>query len=306
MTVKKTTIKIISILLILICCLPLVSGGGNDYQSVSCPSPLRQLAMFNEKDGWGLSLENEVLLTTNGIGHFEPVRSLEHINTAADRFASAAFVDQQTAYTACYSFEDNQLIVEHTGDSGASWQQTFIDFEDYTDICDAGSIFLSFSDAQNGYLLCCSTPAAGLMTKLLFCTDNYGKTFYFIANLTNTIAGYPQGITAVSGEQIYIAVTYHGTDIYLYQSSDCAKTWENIEIFPRTEDVRYVDGYAPIFYGSDRQKGIILLKTMKEQAACQLFTTKDAGANWSLECVLPCDTLMHYSVVDDNQIYIVD
>lgn len=306
MTVKKTTIKIICTLLILVCTLPLISGASNDAQSVSCPYPLRQLTMFDENTGWGLSLENEVLFTENGIEQFEPVRSIKYINTAADRFASAAFIDQQTAYAAGYSFEDNQIIVEHTTDRGASWQQTLIDFEDYTDICDAGSIFLGFADAQNGYLLCCSTPAAGLMTKLLFYTDNYGKTFYFIANLTDTIAGYPQGITAVSGEQIYIAVTYHGTDIYLYQSSDCARTWESIEIFPRTEDVRYVDGYAPIFYGSDRQKGIILLKTMKEQAVCQLFTTKDAGANWSLECELPCDTPMHYSVVDDNQIYIVD
>lgn len=306
MTVKKTTLKIVCILLIFVCTLPLVSGGINDAQSVSCPYPLRQLAMFDEKTGWALSLENEVLFTENGIEHFSPVRSINYINTAADRFASAAFIDPQTAYTAGYSSEDNQIIVEHTKDCGASWQQTLIDFEDYADICDAGSIFLGFADAQNGYLLCCSTPAAGLMTKLLFYTDNAGKTFYFIANLTDTIAGYPQGITAVSREQIYIAVTYHGTDSYLYQSSDCTRTWERVEIFPRTEDIKYVDGYAPIFYGNEKQQGAILLKTVSEQAVCQLFTTKDAGAHWSLERTLDCDTPLHYSVAGDNQIYIVD
>lgn len=306
MKMKKIIVKSIYIPLIFICCLTLVSGASNEYQSVSCPYPLRQLAMYNEKTGWGLSLENEVLYTENGIEYFEPVRSLEHTNTASGRFASATFIDQQTAYAAYYSYDDNQLIVERTGDSGASWQQTLIDFEDYTDICDAGSIFLSFVDAQNGYLLCCSTPAAGLMTKLLFFTDNAGKTFYFISDLTDTITGYPQGITAVSEEQIYIAVTYHGTDSYLYQSSDHTRTWESIEVFPRTEDVKYVDGYAPIFYDDEKQKGVLLLKIMKEQAVYQLFTTKDTGGNWSLERELPCDTPLHYSIADDNQIYIID
>lgn len=303
---KKMAIKISCILLILVCCLPLVSGGSTESPTVFCPYPLRQLTMYNEKTGWGLSLENEVLFTENGIGHFEPVRRLEQIDTASDRFASAAFIDQQTAYAAYYSMENKQIIVEHTKDSGASWQQTFLDFGDYTDICNAGSIFLSFADAQNGYLLCCSTPAAGLMTKLLFFTDNAGKTFYFIANLTNAIAGYPQGITAASEGQIYIAVTYHGTDIYLYQSSDCARIWESVEIFPRTEEIRYIDGYTPFFYGNGKQKGILLLKIMKDQAVCQLFTTKDAGANWSLESELPCDAPLHYSIASDHQIYIID
>lgn len=303
---KKITIKAVCILLTLICCLPLVSGGSSDSQSVSCPYPLRQLAMYNEKTGWGLSLENEVLYTENGIEYFEPVRSLEYVNTTAGRSASAAFIDQQTAYAAGYSHEDNQIIVERTGDGGASWQQTFIDFEDYADICDAGSIFLGFANDQLGYLLCCFSPAAGQMTKLLFFTDNAGETFYFISDLTAAIDGYPQGITAASEEQIYIAVTYHGTDSYLYQSSDHTRTWKSVEVFPRSEDMKYVDGYAPIFYGNGKQKGILLLKIMKDQAVYQLFTTDDAGASWSSGRELPCDTPLHYSITDDNQIYIID
>ncbi|MDE7272762.1 MAG: hypothetical protein K2N95_06815 [Lachnospiraceae bacterium] len=303
---KKIVEKVVCILLILICCLPLVSGSSDDAQSVSCPYPLRQLTMYDEKTGWALSMENEILFTENGIGHFEPVRSLENADSASDRFASAAFLDQRTAYTACFSFDDNQLIVERTQDSGASWQQTFIDFADYADICDVGSIFLSFIDNQQGYLLCCSTPAAGLMTKLLFFTDNAGKTFYFISDLTNIIAGYPQGITAVSEGQLYIAVTYHGIDACLYQSSDSARTWKRVEIFPRTEDVRYVDGYAPIFYDSGGQTGTILLNVRKEQAVCQLYTTKDAGDNWTLERELPCDTPLSYSIDNSSRIYVID
>lgn len=292
------------IYMILICCLLPVSCSSIEHKSVSCPYPLRQISMYTQKTGWGLSLEGEVLFTENGIEHFKQVRNLKNTASASDRFASAAFIDKQTAYTARFCPDDNQLIVERTRNSGASWHQTFIDFEDYSDHCDAGSIFLGFADEQHGYLLCCSTPALGLMTKLLFITDDAGETFSFAADLTSTIAGYPQGITAVSDEQIYIAVTYHGTDSYLYQSTDCAKTWESIEIFSRTDDVQYVDGYAPVFY--DRDNGVILLKIMKEQAVCQLFTTKNAGVDWSLEREIPCDAPLYYSLSGDDRIYVID
>lgn len=299
MAMKKIVVKIVCILLLASCI-------NSDYKSVSCSYPLRQLTMYDEKTGWGLSLENEVLFTEDGMEHFKPVRSLENAGNSSDRFASAAFIDQQTAYTAYFAFSDNQLIVERTKDSGRNWQQTFIDFENYSDICDAGNIFLNFADDQHGYLLCCSTPALGQMTKLLFSTNDGGETFSFTADLTDTIAGYPQGITVVSEEQIYIAVTYHGTDSYLYQTSDCAMTWESVGIFPKTEDVRYVDGYAPIFYGNDKQKGIILLKLMYEKAVYQLYTTRNAGDSWSLAREIPCDTPLHYSIAGDDRIYVID
>lgn len=302
---RKIVKKLMCHLLMLCCCLSFVSCNNADYRSVSCPYPLRQLTMFTEQTGWGLSLENEVLFTDNGIEHFEPVRSLEKVNAASDRFVSAAFIDKHTAYTAYFSFDDNQLIFERTKNSGTSWQQTFIDFESYSGICDAGSIYLSFADNQHGYLLCCSTPALGQMTKLLFFTDDAGETFSFTADLTDDIAGYPQGITAVSKEQIYIAATYHGVDSYLYQSSDCAQTWEDVEIFPRTDTVQYVDGYAPIFYGNDKQNGMILLKVMQEQPVYQLFTTKNAGNSWSFAREIPCDTPLNYSIAGNEHIYII-
>ncbi|MBD5475480.1 MAG: hypothetical protein HDR17_05780 [Lachnospiraceae bacterium] len=109
------------------------------------------------------------------------------------------------------------------------------------------------------------------------CTDDGGQTFSFTEELTNTISGYPQGITVIDNETINIAVTYHGVDSYLYQTTDGAKNCEAIEIFPRTEDVKYVDGYIPVFYSDNKQNGIIILKVVRENAVYELFVTDNAG-----------------------------
>lgn len=302
MTSKKAFKKLVCLLLALICSLQIISCNSSEPHPVSYSYPLRQLTMLDEKTGWGLSLENEVLFTTDGIEHFETLRRYE--TASFDRFLNAAFLNSRTAYTAFFSPDDNQLIIDRTSDSGASWRQTRIDFEDYTQICDAGYIFLSFSDEQHGYLLCCSTPAAGLMTKLLFSTDDGGVSFSFTADLTDMIAGYPQGITAVSEDNLYIAVTYHGIDSYLYQSSDRAKTWTSVDIFPRTADVNYVDGYAPVF-DANNENGAILLKIVGEQTTFQLFTTHDGGGHWAPGSEIRCNHPLSYSISGNGKIYII-
>lgn len=333
--------KLITTLLILFCALPLVSSTSEPFSPVSCPYPLKQLQLFTNGTGWALSMENEILYTESGIKGFKSVKSLENVHDVYDHFANAVFMDDQTAYVTYFSSDNEHLIIEYTHDGGARWQQTFID---YTDYADAGSAFLSFSDDQNGCLLYCSTPACGLMTKFLFVTNDAGVTFTLKANLTNEISGYPQGITAVSKETFDIAVTYHGVGTYLYQSLDGAKTWESVEIVSNADVVpdsmpsaymsdaisdsipstymsdaisgnmpsnMYVDGYAPIFYGTDKQNGILLLKVMRKTAAYELYTTNNGGNSWTPGGRILCgflqnDSIQAYSISDDNRIYFID
>ncbi len=144
------------------------------------------------------------------------------------------------------------------------------------------------------------------MTKLLFFTDDAGQTFSYVEDLTNTISGYPQGMTAADDKTINIAVTYHGNDSYLYRTTDAAKTWETTEIYLRAEDVAYIDGYRPVFYGDSKQRGIIMLKVVKENAVHELFVTNDAGESWSPDGEIPCDSLLDYTFIDEKQIYMID
>lgn len=292
--------------LILFCCFLLTSCNHKDYKLIECPYKLKQLYMCTAKSAWGLSFENKILFTDNGLESFKPIRTLENVNSFTDGYANAAFINEQLAYITYFLSDNEHLIIEYTRDGGKSWQQTLIKYGDYSENCDAGSIFISFANDTDGYLLCCSTPALGQMTKLLFFTNDAGQTFSYIEDLTNTISGYPQGITAVNSNTINIAVTYHGNDSYLYQTSDSAKTWETIEIFPRTEDGKYVDGYLPVFYGDDKQNGIIILKVVKENAVHELFVTNDGGSSWLPDCEIPCDSLLDYTCINEKQIYIVD
>lgn len=77
MVLTKNCKKFVCILLAAACCLPLLSCSGSDFQTVSCPYSLRQIAMPDKNTGWGLSMENELLFTTDGVEHFETVRRYE-------------------------------------------------------------------------------------------------------------------------------------------------------------------------------------------------------------------------------------
>lgn len=298
-------IKRIKFVLTLFCCLLFVSCNHKNYKAAACPYQLKQLHMCTATSAWGLSFENEILFTENGLENLKPVRTLENVNSP-DGYVNAAFINEQLAYGTYFSTDGEHLIVEYTRDGGNSWDQTPVKYRDYSKNCDAGSAFICFANDMEGYLLCCSTPALGQMTKLLFFTDDGGQTFSFVEELTSTISGYPQGITAIDKETIDIAVTYHGVDSYLYRTCDGAATWETVEIFPRTEDVRYVDGYRPVFYGDNKQKGIVILKVVKENVSYELYVTNDGGDSWTSDGEIPCDALLDYTFVNEREIYIID
>ena len=129
---------------------------------------LKQIQMCGPEQGWALTTENELLFTRGGTGRFFTVRQIGETDSRTEGFVSAFFLDEQRAYLAYFSPDQEHLVVEHTGDGGSTWQETLLDYGSYGDACDAGSVYLSFKDEKTGWLLYCSMPGAGLMTKLLF------------------------------------------------------------------------------------------------------------------------------------------
>ena len=127
------------------------------------PYSLRKAAMCNTKEGWALSAEDEILFTDSGIENFSVTRQLESVSRLNDGQADLCAVDRQSAYAA-YISEEGRLLVDYTTDGGDNWKQTEV-----TSPGDAfdgsGSAYISFSDKDHGYLLYCSSPAAGQMTK---------------------------------------------------------------------------------------------------------------------------------------------
>lgn len=273
------------------------------YEQIDIPYTLNQITMYNSDKGWALSTDNELLFTDSGIENFTTVKKFETTNP--DHVVNAAFVNEQTICTAYFSQDNTYPTVEYTTDGGTVWKQSMIPYEDFSDICDAGSAYISFADAENGYLLWCSTPAMGMMTKLLFATEDGGKTFNFVSDLTNEITGYPQGISFSNENTGYIAVTYHGEDNYLYVTRDSGQSWNSLKLSFENKNVNYIDGYAPFFY-EDGQKGILILKLVKETTVYSLFITTDGGDNWQFVDDLPFETLTNYSALGDNQLLFID
>lgn len=305
---RKITIAII--LFVLLTC---IAGCATDTEKeflvlkqISCPYQIKQIYMENTYKGWAVSTENEVLITDNGIEGFTVIKTIEGINPATDEFVNAAFLGEETAYMAYFSEDNRNLVVEYTKDRGRSWQQTIVQYADFTNGSDMGNVYISFADKENGYLLYCSTPAAGMMTKLLFCTEDAGKTYSYVEDLTGEIKGYPEGITFTSKEKGYIAVAYHGEDDYLYRTEDGAGTWTSEELFYKDNNINYVDGCAPVFYGEDMKKGILVCKLAGEQAVYKLLVTEDGGCNWMQEGGLPLESVAGYQACDENQLYFID
>lgn len=287
-------------------------SGIDDYAAVICESvessrELCQIYMIDIRTGWALTKENELLFTDAGPERFSVVRKVD--GAAADGFLCAAFLDAGTAYLAWFSEADGLLTVEHTEDGGDSWEKTFLDYTGFGDSCDAGSVYLSFADEKKGYLLYCSTPAAGSMVKILLETADGGKSFAVAADLTDQIAGYPQGI-AFHGDKGYLAVSYHGKDSYLYTTSDGGITWEDEEIEPALSgaagEISYIDGYSPVFSGQDSDEGMLILKIVGNKTAYRIWRTADGSDSWTVFGEIPCDSLAGYALTGDGDILFLD
>lgn len=301
---KKIAAVLLSMLLLLTGCFAPETTGTAGCKAVDSAYAFKQVFMCDTRTGWALTTENELLFTDDDLEEFSIVKKLEGINSGTNGFASASFLNGQTVYLAYFPEDDGYLAVEYTNDGGVTWQKTLLDYTGFGDTCDAGSVILSFSDEQNGYLLYCSTPAAGSMTKLLLKTVDGGASFSVAADLSSRIAGYPQGIS-FHGDKIYLPVSYHGTDSYLYISSDGRMTWEDGKILPAEEisaggGTNYIDGYPPAFSSLNQDRGMIILKVVKENAAYQLLRTQDRGSSWKVSGEVPCDDLCGYACIGDK------
>ncbi len=282
------------------------------YRQISSPFRMKQAAMFGGDCGWGLSDGNEVFFTESGTENFTSVKKVTGVTASSDGFVSADFCDARRAYVVYFPENDDGtgaegVAVEYTADSGQNWKQTVIKFADYGVDLDAGSAYISFANESRGYLLCCSTPAMGQMEKILFGTEDGGETFSVVGDLTDAVTGYPQGISFIDAETGYLAVTYHGEDNYLYKTTDNGKTWNSEKLAVESDGkVSYVDGYTPVFFGTGRQDGALILKVVGDEEKYALFTTADGGESWKQEKNLAVDSVRSYSADSRTQRLVVD
>jgi hypothetical protein len=152
----------------------------------------------------------------------------------------------------------------------------------------ADAAYVSFVDERRGFLLATSDPAAGLMKKKFYGTNDGGHRWH-VLSLPSARSYYPTGISFQSRKVGWITATYHGgDDCPLYRTQDGGETWQLQRLpIPAGYLGGYADSYPPVFIGKDRKRGYLPIKLVRHEPkpghiAWVNYESTDGGASWHL------------------------
>ena len=154
------------------------------------------------------------------------VHNIESKKTS-DGWFDMSVVDVDTVYVAYFSDVDGTISVDKTYDGGETWMTSCISYKKYAGI---GAVYISFFNRKQGYIFYCSDPGAGLENEILFFTDDGAETFYMKEDLSDKIENYVTDMAFLNKDKGIILVSYHGTDVYAYQTKNGGKEWKSLEV----------------------------------------------------------------------------
>lgn len=138
-----------------------------------------------------------------------------------------------------------------------------------------GEVFTSMLDGQSGYVLRCTSPACGLMNKVLCKTSDGGTSFEKYMDISD-MPNYPCDIYFFTEDIGYIVTDYHSSDTFLYRTEDGGKTWSPQAIYIPGSWYRYVNGLCI-------EDGILHIEVvLDEEAFYYAYTTDDMGDTWQI------------------------
>lgn len=282
------------------------------------------------RHGWALTEDDQILYTNEGMEGFSWLGNLPYANAndtgdgharflaGTEAQVSSSFLDESTAYFVGFSADEGEAVLirevitweppagSENRRAHVTQRSTRIPLKEYFP---NGSIYVSFADWEHGYLLVCSDPAAGQMTKHLYCTTDGGNSFSFAADLSSIISGYPTGMAFCSEDFGYIGVSHRGELRYLYGTADGGETWESLDL-PVHADAIYADGLEPVrFYADGREQIAVVLKNIGEEMRYVLYQNHGAAEHlitWQLIRILPYENIRSYCIVDEETGYFVD
>ncbi|CAA7599671.1 BNR repeat [Acididesulfobacillus acetoxydans] len=251
----------------------------NNHSNTAAAAAPDWVHMFNEQNGYGESLNQPVMVTSNGGKTWINVTPLKGVSVP-DINVSGYFLNAQIGW-AFKVQRDKSLTVFGTHDGGQSWSQLATVPIKYGD----GGWFVAFSDAQHGWF---EEETAGMHTALsgeLFATSDGGKTWQRVASVSykykfdkaNDWVPVHQGNLPFTGS---LSAQKDGTlwliGAGIQKSTDGGRTWSP-EDLPLLANQKTEDISTPVFFGNS--DGVIIVQF--KGGNWVLYTTRDGGRTWS-------------------------
>jgi photosystem II stability/assembly factor-like uncharacterized protein len=312
-------------------------------ETMKQPAALSQIKMITTKIGWAVSTEDQIFHTTDSGSTWTDV-SIFQAPLAAESLPTfgACFADGQSAYVAVTNGANHAspITIYHTADQGKNWDPVQLPIRADWERNDAAGLFVDFPDALHGYILVTGSPGVGQMAKALYKTDDGGKSYSFVGDVTGLtneqgvragIEGYPTGMAFSSVATGFVTCSYRGpASPQIYKTTDGGSNWTlAYQHMPKAGEVYtlsfptaqiptgqipnfiegdgYVNAYSPLFIGTKRTDGMMLLDLVRgEVHVVRAYRTKDAGATWTAEEVMGNNDIHNYSFLDDKNGYGLD
>ncbi len=317
-----------------------VTGATSDLLAqagIRQPAHLLTIAMITKRDGWAVTTDNRLLLTTDDGATWTDVSPLKITTTGVTPYALGTFfTDAATAYVAVppQTNKNPTTMVYRTTDAGTTWKPAALPRGTSWEKDDTANLFVSFTDARNGYVLATSSPGLGQMAKALYRTSDGGATFQFVNDVTGLydeqghlsgIEGYPTGMAFSSATTGFVTCTYRGqANPQIYKTTDGGRSWnlasQKIQAgttyqlsfqtgeHASTEATNgYIDAYSPMFIGAGRRNGYMLLDRRNDAAGVlRIYRTADGGATWRAAEVMGTSSIHSCSFINNADGYGVD
>lgn len=251
-----------------------------------------KLAVAGVEDGWKQEVtetHSAILHSSDGGRHWRdvspPALTREVKKSGArntDDLDALAALCPLGGRRACLAIRSGRaLLMEYTSDAGRHWKETSAPMT-------ADAVSISFLDEARGFLLASSSPAAGLMRKTVYGTEDGGGHWRLLAS-PHGGSYYTTGISFRSPANGWITGTYHGGDnAPLYRTRDGGKNWR-IQKLAIPADFRggYADTYPPAFIGREKTRGWMQVKLVRHEPAPDReawvnYVSEDGGETWHL------------------------
>lgn len=154
-------------------------------------------------------------------------------------------------------------------------EENHLSFKQY---CDMNVSYISMIDDENGFILCCSSPAGGMMSKYLFKTSDGWKSYQMIAELTEEIQNYPTDMAFSDGNTGIITVNHHSFSVYIYLTTDGGDSWSEIIVDDFEDEFFYVEGKTIQW---KEGQWILSLSGIRKMGKIQLQYTSLDGKTWA-------------------------